>query len=637
MKKLTIPAGVALAVVLPVFVAFGQSRVDERYYIPLSYLKISDLDFNPELRGSFSAWIRSVNSGDSLGAFDEANRMIEIMRRLGTRNLFSLADLCLAMGESALAKGRTEAAVTAGKHATMFAPDYPGAHFFLARALFSRNRMELNAVTIALARGAKALFMDRIQRDRFISQASRHAFLALLLAFMVTFLTFMAYHYRALLSDIADLIPSRPEGAWKAVLGALVLLTPLALGGWLLFLLAIPLFLWPYLKRGGRAVVMLFVIFILSAPYVFEHMAKGITIANADTYRALYLLSKNTWDYDTKTTLERERAKNPDDTLISFALGLLNKLRGDKDAALESFDAVLVKNPKDLRALVNKGNTYFAAKEYDHAVAMYKEALKVDPRSVEAHFNLSNTYAFMAKTKDSEAEYNAALAIDLDKTRRLVEMVSKGGPENKVVDFPMTSKDLETYERAVAEKTRSVARVLWNVYIGVVSMDVYRWVVLAFVLALAASHLFWTRAISSQVCATCGAPFRPPIRLDSDFPRCNQCVAAQLSKGGVSSAKKDKKRKEIREFLDRQSSKASLMGRVFPGLGRAYHYESVAGFAFVFLTSLVVVYGVSTMATEIVVYKASLSADLLKDHAVFLGTAALYWIIMNTALKKDFY
>jgi len=224
------------------------------------------------------------------------------------------------------------AAVTAGQHAVLFAPDHPDAHFFLARALFTRDRMDVKNVATELAAGARALFSDRIQRGKFAAYAIRSAYLALLIAFLLTFLAYAALHYRALLSDIADFTPSRPEGAWKAMIGALVLLIPLAVGGWLVFLLAIPLFLWPYLRPSGKAVVVLFALFIFSGPYVFERMARGITLANADTYRALYLLSKNTWDYSTKKTLERERGLRPDNSLVPFALGLLNKLKNDKYA-----------------------------------------------------------------------------------------------------------------------------------------------------------------------------------------------------------------------------------------------------------------------------------------------------------------
>jgi len=616
--------------------ASGQGQIEESRYLPLGGLKLADLTANPALEQYFKLWTKSIESGDALGAFNEANHILEVMRELGTRNLFALADMCLAVGNGVLAKDMTEAAVTAGQHAIMFAPDHPKAHFFLASALFAHNRTDLNSVAVELVSGVKALLSDMIQRDKFISLAIRYMILALLLSFMLTFLAFTALHYQALLSDIADMIPSRPEGLWRAVFGALVLLVPLAVGGWFLFLLAIPLFLWPYLRSNGKVVVLLFAIFILSGPFLFQYMARGITLANADTYRALYLLSKNTWDQETKQVLENEKRKKPDDELIAFALGLLNKLRKDKDASIEAYDSVLKTNPRSLRALVNKGNTFFIAKDYDKAVNMYKEALKVDPQSVVAHFNLSNAYAFMAKTKDSESEYNMALSIDLDRTRKLVEMGGEG-QESKVVDFPITARDLQEFERAVAQNTKAVSKVLWSVYFGAISANVYQFVAAGFLILLAFSHFYWSRNMSHKVCSSCGTPFRPPLRVVSDFPRCNQCVAAQLSKGGVSSVKKDKKRKEIRQFIDRQGRTARWLDYLIPGLGRAYYHEQPAGFFFILITSLIIVYGVATIVTEIVVYKAPITAQIAKAHAVYLGTAALYWITMNTALKRDFY
>ncbi|MGK7344642.1 MAG: tetratricopeptide repeat protein [Candidatus Nitrospinota bacterium M3_3B_026] len=616
--------------------ASGEDRIKDGRYFRAEALKIEDLASNGELGEAFTGWMERIEDGDGLGAFDEANRILNTMRDLGTRNLFPLADIALAVGRETLDKGDGETAVTAAQHAVMFAPDHPRARFFLAHAIIARDKTDVKNAGAQAAAGVRALFSNRIQRGKFIAAAARYAYMALLVAFLLTFLACAAKNYRALLSDITDFIPTHPEGAWKAVMGALVLLVPLAVGGWLVFLLAIPLFLWPYLKTGGKAVVALFVLFLFSGPYTFHYMARGVTLPDAETYRALYLLSENTWDYSTKKRLEQELEKNPDAGIAAFALGYLNKLRQDKDAAIGYYDMMLEKDPDNVRALVNKGNVYFLAKEYDKTVDMYEKAIKADPRSVEAHFNLSNAYAFMAKTKDSEKEYNIALSIDLDRTRELVEATGEGS-ENKVADFPITSRDLSRYERAMARETETVADVLWSVYFGPVSKELYRWASAGFVLLLGAAALFWNRRLSHQVCASCGTPFRPPIRLASPFPKCNQCVAATLSKGGVSSAKKDRKRKEMRQFARKRNRTAGWLDRLLPGVGRSYHHEAAAGFPLTFITSVMLVYAVAMIGSELVIYKTPLSAELAREHAVFLAAAALYWLAMNTVFMKDYY
>ncbi len=614
---------------------FGQSNVENKYFYPLSSLRFADLASDSDIATAMNSWITTVRKKDKLGAFNAGNRILDIMRQLGTRNLVSLSDICIAAGEVELDKGNYDAAVIAAEDSIKFAPDHPDAYFFMAKASFTADKADVKNIAPNIMSGIKAMFADRIQRDRLLSFSIRFAFLAAFLSFLVVFLAMFGRHYRSLLSDIAIFLPSKPAGIWRVILGGLTILIPLAVGGWLIFLLAIPLALWPYLRRDGRAVIAIFALFIFSAPYAFNFLAKEAVLGNADTYRALYLLSKDTWDYETKKTLERESLKDPDNELISFALGLLNNMRKDKNASIKAYDAVLKKRPTDLRALVNKGNAYFIAKEYSHAVEMYKKAIKVYPESVEAHFNLSNAYVRMFKTKDSEKEYKMALAIDKNKTNDFVEL-ARLNQDKKVIDIPISNDDLSSFERVLAKKTEEISKILWNIYFGAISTDVYQKVASGFLILIILSHFLWKKAISHQTCPTCGSSFLPPIQLPSNDSRCNQCVAAQSSKSAVSTVKKDKKLKEIRQYAARSVTRAGLLDRLIPGVGRAVFQSHATALVFTFFTSLAIVYGSFTIFSDMVIYKTPVK-DAVSAHVIFLGLAAFYWLLMNTAFKRDFY
>ncbi len=610
-------------------------KVEDQYYFPLSSLSEKSLASNPALHDSLSKWARAVESGDNVEAFNERNRVKGIMNLLGTRNLIRAADLCVAVGRKALAKGDNDAAILAGENATLFAPGYPAAHFFLAKARFHKDSKNIKSIALPVVSGVKAVLMNRIESHRFVSIALKYTVFALALSFLITFVTLFLTHYRTLFSDIAARLPSHPEGKWRVLVGALVVTVPLAVGGLLLFSLALPLFLWPYLKKSGNVVVGLFAIFVISAPYTVDRIAKGITIQTADTYRALYLLSQNTWDYETKAALERERSANPDNDLITFALGLLNKLGRDKQASIAAYDSILTKHPNDVRTIVNKGNVYFAEKEWDNAAAIYKEAIKVNPSSVEAHYNLSLAYTEMFRNKDSDAEYQKARQIDprkIDSFRAL----ATDDPGKKAVDFPITKKDLRMYEMALDQDTKSVAKGLWSSYLGFFTLEIYQMVTVGFLLALGLIYTFWNKAIAHQTCSSCGATFCPPIRLTSTTPKCNQCVAAQSAKVGVSMAKKDKKRKEIREYKDWRSKIAGGLDRLIPGVGRTFFQDPLHGLVFTFVTSLILVYGAIAFYSGFIMQKTP-PDQIVRTHIVFFGSAAAYWIIMNTFLKRDFY
>lgn len=615
--------------------AYGQGVVEEGRFSSVSLLELADFANNADLGKAFDKWFLAIKSGSKLEAFNESNRILGIMRQLGTRNLFDVADLCVAVGMTELKKGSYDSAILAGEDAVKFAPDHPAPYFFLAKALFSKDKANIKGVVTSLASGLKVMFSDMVIRNTATSHLARFAFLAVLLTFLFIFIVLFTSHYHALMADIAMLFPVKPEGFLKILLGALVTMAPLAIGGWLIFLLSIPLFLWPYLRFGGRAVVGFFALFVFLTPHAFSYMSKGVFWTNGDAYRAVYLLSKNTWDYETKRIIERENLNHPNNKTLTFAIGYLNMLKGDKDAAIGAYDAILKKWPKDTRAMVNKGNVYFMAKDYNKAVEVYEKAIKTDPQLVEAHFNLSNTYVALFKTKDAEREYKRALSIDRDKTAMFVEQTG-ANPDKKVIDFMITGKELAGLETKLGKNTEEAFKALWGVYLGDLSQKTYKVISLVFLGLIAIAGIFWRNRISHRTCASCGITFRPPIYLDSDFPKCNQCVAAQSVKGAVSTTRKDKKLKDIREYLSRRNSVANLLDRVYPGIGRVCFQEHFSGFIFAFIASLAIVYGVSTIGIELLTHGNSIK-EVANAHVFFLGFVAFYWLLMNTVLKKDFY
>ncbi len=622
-----------LALIRP---AYAQNKAgDAKRFHSFASLAQNSLASVSILHDSLTRWARAIENNDQVGAFDERNRIREIMNRLGTKNIIPAADFSIAVGRKALLRGAKDSAILAGENAALYAPDYPKSHFFLAKARFNQDRKNVKGYLLAVAEGVKASFADRLERQSLIALGLKYALCALSIAFLMTLFLMLMTHYRALFTDIASILPSSPEGKWKLAVGVLVVTAPLAVGGLLLFALALPLFLLPYLKKSGMIVVGIFSAFVFLAPLAFDSMARGMIIGNADTYRSLYLLSRNTWDHETKAALEKERRANPASDVINFAIGLLNEMAGNKDAAIEAYDSILAKSPDNIQAIVNKGNTYFGAKEWEKAASIYKNAIKISPDTVEAHYNLSKAYTEMFQNKDSDAEYQKARSIHLKKTDSFRAMAGVN-PEKKVIDFQITKDDLLLFERALNEKTRKLSESLWNSFFGLYTYNIYRKVSLGFLIALGVIYVLWSRAVAHQTCLSCGVAFAPPIKLTTAEAKCNQCVAALSAKGGVSVAKKEKKRKEIRDYKHWRSRTAGTLDRLAPGLGRAFFQLPLTGLFFTFVTSLIVIYGGLAFYDGIVTQKAQL-AQVAQNHLLFFAVAALYWIIMNTAGKRDYY
>ncbi|MBI4827409.1 MAG: hypothetical protein HY804_01115 [Nitrospinae bacterium] len=503
----------------------------------------------------------------------------------------------------------------------------------MARDAVSGERKDVNtALTESLA-GARAALSDRFSRSALLARAAPWAMAGLLAAFTTTFVIVFLVEFRAAAADLTSRLPVALESPWRAAAAALGALIPLAAGGWVFMALAAPLLVWPYLRRGGQVVVILFTLFALGAPPVLTWMGAGAALRSAEAYRAVYLLSSETWDFETRAALEKEHVRQPGDELTTFALGLLNKLARDKDAALAAYDALLLRDSANVRALVNKGNVYFAFKDWPAAADMYRQAIAANTQTAEAHYNLSKAYTEMFLNKESDAAYQQARAIDPKKTDGFRDM-SLLDPERKVVDFPITAEDLRAAGRRLDSASQAAGDAMWKRYFGNLSQQTYKIVTGAYLLLLLIVFAFWSRSISSVVCHSCGAVFQPPIRLEAATPTCTQCVAAQSTRGAVSSAKKDKKRKEMRDYKDLRGKVAGALDRALPGAGRVYFREPLSGLPFMLVTSLILIYA------GVVVWDAlggAPRANPLADHAVFLTAAALYWAVMNTVFMKDYY
>ena len=643
MKKIKSNILFSLAVFLSVvFLSFSytkaatsaKGRTADLMSQDLSTLWFGDIKSNPAIASAFKKWLVAINAGDESGAFLEKNAITAEMERVGTRNLVPLADVSIVAGKEAMERANIDIAFVAATNAVSFAPDYPKSHFNLAYIQFKQDKTAINSIAISASNGVTAILSDTIQLKLFASALAKYAFLAFLVSAMIVFVSLALANGSAISAEIVSIIPTDMPPSRRRILGALVLIIPFAWGGWFVFLLAMPVFLWPYLKFNGKLMAILVILVTLATPQIVEFMAKGKILVNADAYRALYLLSEGTWDHSTISALEEAEKKSPGDPTLTIALGLLNKLQGKNNEAIDIYDLALAKNPTDLRALVNKGNVYFLSRRFDMAAKLYSKAIAAHPNSTEAHFNLSNTLFELYKPEESEAEYSKARAIDQKRTADLVENAEKGF-EYKVVDYQISANDLKRFESALPEQLEANADAIWFNYFGGLSRSAHKIISFVFVALLIGSYFLWSKKIAQQTCASCGSSFKPPIALTNDTPKCNQCVAATLKKrGGAASATQDKKLQEIRNYKSAHTSKAAIIDRLVPGAGRVFLNESASGMFFSFATAFFLVFGAMAVIEELGGGSA-ITQEAIMRHAVFVGSAALYWLLMNSVFSKD--
>lgn len=123
------------------------------------------------------------------------------------------------------------------------------------------------------------------------------------------------------------------------------------------------------------------------------------------------------------TAMQARLAKTPDDLDALFRLGVAWQARADaapagqpnayRDSARVAFDALLERDPQNVRALVHRGLVMEDLNRPADALAAYEKAAQLAPNDPLPHINLGSLLYFQFR-KTFEAKNELVKAIDLD-------------------------------------------------------------------------------------------------------------------------------------------------------------------------------------------------------------------------------
>jgi tetratricopeptide (TPR) repeat protein len=126
-----------------------------------------------------------------------------------------------------------------------------------------------------------------------------------------------------------------------------------------------------------------------------------------------------------------------------FLLGYAQEHSGDIAAAVESYEAALRLDPRDMEAIIHLGNLYIGLKRYVDAETKFRAALEIKPKSPQALLGLAQALDAQKKP-EAAAAYRDYLAVQPDTP----------GAQSRVIHLLLEQKQ---YDAALAELDRSDA------------------------------------------------------------------------------------------------------------------------------------------------------------------------------------
>jgi tetratricopeptide (TPR) repeat protein len=384
---------------------------------------------------------------DERAAQTTVEAMMKAARSTGVRRLADYARIAVHVARRAEQLGRPGGARLAYDAAvalddTNFDAAVARVAFFVRSGRFSEAfRTFPSAVT--------ALFAGSESRLSFLSSLVLVMVGAVAAAVLATILALFLRHSRGLAHDLRE-TASRPFGHRVATPIAYVMLAlPIffALGPvWLLLYWAA--LAYAYCGRRERVLLAFGLLALGFAPLVVDAVARENLLRRSPIYLGAVDLAERREDLSVEDGLTSLALAYPDQPDAWFLLGRYAERTGDNARALAAYGRAIDTDPKNYRALVNRGNVRFLEGEYPEAISDYEEAGRRAPESAEAFYNLSVARSEIYDFRGQEAARARALQI----SRRDVDAWSSSPPLTRVVPASYRIADARENARAWGER-----------------------------------------------------------------------------------------------------------------------------------------------------------------------------------------
>jgi len=311
--------------------------------------------------------------------------------------------------------------------ALRYSPELPAVYFELSKVSFSFSTEGIFKTFAYMVKGIEAY----TKNFWWFFMAAGSLFISFILSFVISIIIIVLVR---LFRDLPLLSHDIMEQKTKVLL---LLLLLSALTGPLLFIGGLLIILGLYMKTRDKAVVYLYLLFLLFLPLVFKTSSMFFSLPSSDVLKAVVLVNESK---DNKYALSI--LKNANDDVALFSYGLALKREGRYDEAITIYSKLISEKP-DPKVYSNLANCYFAKNDTEMAKQLYEKAIQTKSL-VSAYYNLSQVSRMTLDLERGEEYFLSAQRLDSDAVSRF-QAIFGHNPNRFVIDEVLSTSDLLRY------------------------------------------------------------------------------------------------------------------------------------------------------------------------------------------------
>lgn len=519
---------------------------------------------------------------DQAAAAQSLTRLRRAAQAVGVRYLSDFSRTAVSEGRKAERQGQIARAARA--YDAAIALDGTSYDAVASRSRFLVRQRQFGKALALLPDAAGALLQTREARFALFCSVGLWAAAAAAAAFLATVLILLVRFGPRLFHDLSELA-GRSFGAGAALPLLLVVLgIPLAAGlgpVWLVLWWAVIVF--PYAARRERVIVGCGLVLMTLGPSLLAAIGRENIIRRSPLYVAAVDLEEQREDGAAEDGLRQASSVFGEDPDVWFLLGMYAQRAGDAQRAVASYDRAVAADPKDYRALVNRGNVRFEEGDYAEASRDYSAAVERNPRAAEAFYNLSvargESYDFQGQERAiAAARAISASSVDEWSSRLTLSRVVPAGyslerARQRIESWNAQSKSRRLPghlpERGLLLAVRSPAT------LGPLA---------ALLLALAWTAWRGRRGGLAGECVRCGRPFCARCKRYGDPPLfCGPCVRLEIRREEPGIEAHVEQTREVRRRVAQRDRACRALSTLLPGAHAYFSERPGKGVAMLFV------------------------------------------------------